>query len=324
MNDEKPSVLLTGVTGFIGGRLLYALDQEGFRVRSLVRSKTKIKINGMLNNVMEVVTGDLLDSASLPPAMEGIETAYYLVHSMGGRNERQARNFAESDNAAARNFLSAAEAAGVNRIIYLGGLGESEEGLSKHLASRREVGDILKSGSIDVTVLQAAVIIGAGGASFEMIRHLVERLPVIMCPKEINTRCQPIAVANVIEYLVGCLKEPATRDRTLDIGGPEVLTYRNLIEIYAEVRRLKRTIIRTLGLSPDLYGKFIEMISPVPAGLVSLLLAGMKNEVVCHDDVIRELIPVKLLTMNEAICEALVDEDKGPGRLPSQQACFLE
>jgi len=204
LNDEKPSVLLTGVTGFIGGRLLYALDQEGVRVRSLVRSKTKIKINGMLNNVMEVVTGDLLDSASLPPAMEGIETAYYLVHSMGGRNERQARNFAESDNAAARNFLSAAEAAGVNRIIYLGGLGESEEGLSKHLASRREVGDILKSGSIDVTVLQAAVIIGAGGASFEMIRHLVERLPVIMCPKEINTRCQPIAVANVIEYLVGC------------------------------------------------------------------------------------------------------------------------
>ncbi|MFA5802565.1 MAG: NAD(P)H-binding protein [Thermoleophilia bacterium] len=323
MNSEKPSVLLTGATGFIGGRLLYRLDHEGYRVRSLVRSRAKLKIHGQLDQAMEVVTGDLLDASTLPGTMEGIDTAYYLVHSMGGRDEKQAKKFVESDSAAAANFLQAAEAAGVNRIIYLGGLGESEGGLSEHLSSRREVGDILKSGSIDTTVLQAAVIIGAGGASFEMIRHLVERLPLIMCPKEINTRCQPIAVANVIDYLIGCLKEPATRGLTLDIGGPEVMTYRKLMEIYARVRGLKRSIIETPGLSPDLYGHLVELIAPLPAGLVSLLLAGLNNEVVCHENKIRELVPVELLTMNQAICEALVEEEKGPGRLPSQQACFL-
>lgn len=325
MDNKKQNVLLTGASGFIGGRLLYALDREGYRVRCLVRSASRLDINLELTQALEVVTGDMLRPETLPVAMEGIDLAYYMVHSMGGANPKKAKDFAERDRSAAENFRRAADAAGVKRIIYLGGLGASESaGLSEHLSSRREVGIILGQGQLQITVLQAAVIIGAGGASFEMIRHIVERLRIMFCPKEIETRCQPIAVTNVVDYLLGCLREPRTAGQTLDIGGPEVMTYRRLMEIYARVRGLKRNIIRVPGLSPNVYGRLVEMITPVPAGIVSLLLAGLNNEVVCHDTRIRELIPVKLLSMNEAICEALVEEEKGPGSLPSRQSCFLE
>lgn len=324
MDSDKPKVLLTGATGFIGGRLLHALDREGYRVRCLVRSRARLKVSPELTREPDVAVGDMFVPQTLPAAMEGIEVAYYLVHSMGDADSKKAKGFAERDRTAAENFRRAADAAGVNRIIYLGGLGETGGRLSEHLSSRREVGAILGQGQVDVTVLQAAVIIGAGGASFEMIRHIVERLRLMLCPREIETRCQPIAVTNVVDYLLGCLKEPRTAGQTLDIGGPEVMTYRRLMEIYARVRGLKRTIIKMPGLSPAIYGHLVEMIAPVPAGIVSLLLAGLNNEVVCHDTGIRELIPLRLMTMNEAICEALVEEEKGPGSLPSQQSCFLE
>lgn len=332
MENSGQSVLLTGASGFVGGRLTYALDREGYRVKCLVRSESRLRVHGALEHAAEVVTGDLLEPETLVLAMEGVQVSYYLVHSMGGFDIGKAKEFADRDAAAARNFREAAEAARVRRIIYLGGLGdsresgpdESESALSEHLASRLQVGRILGEGEIPVTILRAAVIIGAGGASFEMIRHIVERMPVIFCPREIDTRCQPISVANVIDYLMGCLADERTAGLTMDIGGPDVITYRGLMELYARVRGLKRAIIRTPGLSPDTYGRLVEMIAPVPAGIVSLLLAGMSNEVLCRDSIIRDLIPIKLQAMSEAICEALVEEEKGPGSLPSRQACFLD
>jgi uncharacterized protein YbjT (DUF2867 family) len=316
-------VLLTGPTGFIGGRLLHALDEEGFQVRCLVRLSEQLVIKRPLKQKADVAYADLLEPETLPRAMEGMDAAYYLVHSMGGRSIAETKAFAERDRQAAANFLKAAEAAGLKRIIYLGGLGETGDKLSKHLASRQEVARILQSGIIQTTVLRAAVIIGAGGASFELIRHLAERLPIMMCPRWINTRSQPIAVQNVISYLVGCLKEPATAGLTLDIGGPDIITYGDMMRLYTRVRGLNRLLFTVPFLTPRLSAHWINLITPVPSGVVFPLVEGLKNEVICRDNRIRDLIPIDLMTMEEAICTALTETEKGPGRLPSQQACFL-
>ena len=240
MSEVPSKILLTGPTGFIGGRLLHALDQEGFWIRCLVRLSEELVIKRPLKQEPEVAYADLLQPDTLPKAMEGMDAAYYLVHSMGGRSIGETKAFAERDRKCARNFLKAAEEAGLKRIIYLGGLGETGHKLSKHLASRQEVANILQSGRIQTTALRAAVIIGAGGASFELVRYLAERLPVMMCPRWINTRSQPIAVQNVISYLIGCLRQPATAGLTLDVGGPDIITYLAMMRIYARVRGLHR------------------------------------------------------------------------------------
>jgi uncharacterized protein YbjT (DUF2867 family) len=323
MNEVPTNILLTGPTGFIGGRLLYALDQEGFRVRCLVRLSEKLVIKRPLKQEPEVAYADLLQPETLPKGMEGMDAAYYLVHSMGGRSIAETKAFAERDRKCATNFLKAAEEAGVKRIIYLGGLGETGDKLSKHLASRQEVAHILQSGRIQTTALRAAVIIGAGGASFELIRYLAERVPIMMCPRWIDTRAQPIAVDNVISYLVGCLRQPATAGLTLDIGGPDIITYREMIKIYARVRGLHRFLFTVPVLTPRLSAYWINLITPVPAGIVFPLVEGLKNEVICRDNHIRDLIPMELTTMEDAICTALIETEKGPGQLPSRQACFL-
>jgi uncharacterized protein YbjT (DUF2867 family) len=249
--------------------------------------------------------GDLLKPDTLPPAMEGIDTAYYLVHSMGGRSIFHYKDYLEKDIQAARNFTKAAEASGVNRIIYLGGLGEMADNLSEHLRSRQMVGQVLQSGRTQATVLRAANIIGAGGAPFEMLRHLVERLPVMICPRWIDTRGQPIAVENVIEYLAGCLLKPKTAGETYDIGGPEIMTYRELMMTYARIRGLNRLIFTVPVLTPHLSSYWINLITPVPAGVVMPLVEGLKNEVVCKNNAIRDLIPIRLISMEEAIRTAL-------------------
>jgi uncharacterized protein YbjT (DUF2867 family) len=323
MDNSQTRVLLTGPTGFIGGRLLHALDEQGFKVRCLVRLSEKLTIKRPLKQEPEVMYADLLQPETLPQAMEGMEAAYYLVHSMGGRSIKETVAFAERDRRAATNFLTAAEDAGLKRIIYLGGLGETGDELSKHLASRQEVARILQSGRVQTTALRAAVIIGAGGASFELVRYLVERLPVMMCPRWIDTRSQPIAVQNVISYLVGCLDEPATAGLTLDIGGPDIVSYRDLMLIYKRVRGLQRFIFRVPLLTPRLSAYWINLITPVPAGVVFPLVEGLKNEVICRENHIRDLIPIELMSMEEAICTALTETEKGPGQLPSRQACFI-
>lgn len=323
MGEMSQSVLLTGASGFIGGRLLHALAERGLKVRCLIRPGEALTVNLPPERQPEVVYGDLLKPDTLSPALAGMDSAYYLVHSMGGRSIRETRVFIERDRAAATNFIQAADGAGVKRIIYLGGLGETGDDLSEHLSSRLEVARILQSGKASTTVLRAAIIIGAGGASFEMLRYLVERLPIMITPRWLNTRCQPIAVQNAIEYLVGCLFQPTTEGLMLDIGGPDILTYREMMLLYARVRGLRRFIITVPVLTPRLSSYWINLVTPVPAGIVMPLVEGLKNEVICRNNKIRELVPIRLFSMNEAICAALAEVKEGPGRLLSVQKCLI-
>jgi uncharacterized protein YbjT (DUF2867 family) len=322
--ESKSKVLLTGATGFVGGRLLRALSHEGVTTRCVARSPHRFPKNLSELPGVEVVPGDLLDREGLERAMEGTEVAYYLVHSMGGRNVFHYKAYIDRDLRAAENFVKAADREGLQRIIYLGGLGEMGENLSDHLQSRQRVGQILQSGRARTTVLRAANIIGAGGAPFEMLRHLAERLPVMICPRWIDTRCQPIAIDNVIDYLIGCRSQPATAGLTLDIGGPDIITYRELMLIYAKMRGLHRVIITVPFLSPVLSSYWISLVTPVPAGIVMPLVEGLKNEVICRDKRILELVPIHLLSMKAAICNALAELEQGSGKPIYRQACFLD
>ncbi|MCF8105360.1 MAG: NAD(P)H-binding protein [Desulfohalobiaceae bacterium] len=322
MSGYEKTVLLTGATGFIGGRLLLRLLDQGIKVRCLVRSAKKFEAMFPGLDGVEVMEGDPARGSGLSEAMQGVEVAYYLIHSMGSARQK-GRGFIEQDRKAAENFRIAGEKAGIERVIYLSGLGEHQKELSKHLSSRQEVGKILASGSIRTTELRAGVIIGSGGAGFEIIRYLVERLPLMIAPMWVNTRCQPIAVSNVMDYLLGCLTTPETAGRILEICGPEVLSYRELILCYANIRRLKRAILSVPVLTPKLSAYWVQLITPVPNGVVRPLIEGLKNEVVCRDNSIRELIPVELIPMKEAICTALTEVEKGPGGIPSRQSCFL-
>jgi uncharacterized protein YbjT (DUF2867 family) len=324
MTEITGKILLTGATGFVGGRLLYALTGHGMKVRCLVRSPEKLRGHLLAEGDIEIARGDLLQEDTLDSAFEGIEVAYYLVHSMGGRTIGENRIFAERDRVAAKNFIRAADKAGVSRVIYLGGLGETGDQLSKHLASRQEVGEILSSGRAQTTELRAPNIMGAGGAPFEMLRYLVERLPVMVCPRWIETRCQPIDIRDIVNYLLGCLRKSATAGLSFDVGGPDIVTYRKMMEIYAKVRGLKRLIITVPVLTPQLSTYWVNLVTPVPSGVVNPLVEGLRNEVVCRENRIRELLPMKLTTLEESICIALKEVEKGPGKLISQQACLLK
>ena len=323
MTNGRIRVLLTGATGFVGGRLLKALVGEQIGVRSVVRSPGRLRYRSLAEGLVEIVQGDLLTPESLDKALDGMEVAYYLVHSMGGRTIGENKAFAERDRRAAKNFIKAVDRAGVERIIYLGGLGELGDNLSKHLASRQEVAEILQSGKAKTTVLRAPNIMGAGGAPFEMLRYLVERLPVMVCPRWIETRCQPIDIQDMVAYLIGCLREPKTDGLSLDVGGPDIVTYRTMMETYARVRGLKRLIITVPVLTPKLSTFWVNLITPVPSGVVNPLVEGLRNEVICRDNRIRELIPIPLTPLEVSICNALQEIAEGPGKLPSRQACFF-
>jgi uncharacterized protein YbjT (DUF2867 family) len=246
------------------------------------------------NNDIEIVKGDIVTGDGLKEAVSGIHTAYYLVHSMGGKSMFKSTEFARMDKDAAKNFISSADEAGIKRVIYLGGLGETGKDLSEHLRSREEVAEILSSGKLHATILRAAIIIGAGGASFVMLKYLVERLPVMICPKWIDTRIQPIAVKDVLAYLTGCLLNPDTAGGKFDIGGPEVLTYREMMQQYTEAVGISRRIIfRAPILSPHLASYWVDLVTPVPSGIARPLIEGLKNEVICLDDRITEYVPIE-------------------------------
>jgi uncharacterized protein YbjT (DUF2867 family) len=295
---ERPhgSILITGATGFVGRLLRKRLLNDGFPVRCMVRSNDSTMPDGAVT-----VKGDMLEPASLARAMEGIDTAYYLVHSLSGGGS----GFERRDREAAENFVAAANSSHVRRVIYLGGLGETGDDLSEHLRSRLEVAEILKRGTFATTFLRAAVIIGAGGASFEMVRSLVERLPLMIAPRWVMTRCQPIAVADVIGYLAGCLTDDRTYGRTFDIGGPDVLTYREMMERFAHIEGKRLYILPVPVLTPKLSSYWVGFITPVPPSVSMPLIEGLKNEVICREKAIRDLIPLRLTPYDEAVRIAL-------------------
>ena len=304
-------VLILGGTGFIGKRLVSELTGKNIRLRLLVRNTSKVSSAILNNKDIEVVKGDIVSGDGLEKAVRGIHTAYYLVHSMGGKSIFENTAFARMDKKAAENFVNSADVAGVKRVIYLGGLGEVGKGLSEHLRSREEVAGILSSGKLHTTVLRAAVIIGAGSASFKMLKYLVERMRVMICPKWINTKIQPIAVNDVLAYLTGCLLRPDTAGKKFDIGGPEVLTYRGMIQQYTEAVGIPRRIIfRTPVLSSHLASYWASLITPIPSGLAYPLIEGLKNEVVCLDDSITEYIPIERTPFKVAVKIAVSEKVK--------------
>jgi len=297
-------ILVTGATGYVGGRLIPYLLQAGYRLRAMGRSVEKLACRPWAHHPrVELVKGDVLDASSLESAAAGCDAAYYLVHSMIAQKGR----FAEADRAAARNMVAAAEAAGIKRIIYLGGLAEAKHGnLSEHLTSRIEVARILQSGRVPTTDLRAPMIVGSGSASFEIMRYLVEHLPVMTTPRWVRSLNQPIAISNVIGYLAGCLEHPETTGETYDIGGPDIMTYHRLLEIYAEEAGLrKRVIIPVPVLTPTLSAYWIRFISPVPTAIALPLTEGLTSDAVCRDNRIREIIPQRLISCREAIRIAL-------------------
>ncbi|MEU0787827.1 SDR family oxidoreductase [Streptomyces sp. NPDC006173] len=281
--------LVTGATGYIGGRLVPELLAEGHQVRCLARSPAKLRDYPWAGEA-EVVRGDVTDAESVADAMRGIDVAYYLVHALGS-----GRDFEETDRGAARIFGEQAKAAGVRRIVYLGGLtpvGVPEDELSPHLRSRAEVGRILLSSGVPTTVLRAAVIIGSGSVSFEMLRYLTERLPVMVTPSWVSTRIQPMGVRDVLRTLVGSATMPAEVNRAFDIGGPDVLTYLEMMRRYATIARLPRRLIFPVPvLTPRLSSHWVGLVTPVPASIAKPLTESLRHEVVCHEHDIARYVP---------------------------------
>jgi uncharacterized protein YbjT (DUF2867 family) len=296
-------VLVTGASGYIGGRLVPELLARGYKIRIMVRAPSPIYQEQWPN--VEIVAADALNLDQLKTALKGIDTAYYLIHSLLlGRKE-----FATADIQAAVNFRIAAEVNQVKGIIYLGGLGDTQSKLSQHLQSRIHVAEELKKGNVPVTALRAAIIIGSGSASYEIIQHLVKKIPVMLIPRWAMTKCQPIAIRDVIKYLVGVLEIPETSGRSFDIGGNDILSYYEMLKIRAELLSKKRLFVPFFSYLP-LYTYIGAFITPVPAPITRSLMEGLKNEVICQDNAIQEYLPFTPLTYKEAIIRAMNREEQ--------------
>ncbi|WP_054814685.1 NAD(P)H-binding protein [Nocardia arizonensis] len=287
------TVLVAGSTGFIGRRLCPALEEAGYQVRAMTRHP------GRYHGAGTPVRGDVADRASLRAALEGCDSAYYLVHSLA------TADFRRRDAAAAENFGAAAAEAGVARIIYLGGLGDDRDDLSEHLRSRREVEGLLGASGVAVTTLRAGIIVGDGGISWEITRQLVEHLPAMVTPRWVRTRTQPIAVDDVIRYLVGVLAIPRTAGRTFEIGGPDVLEYIDMLRRVARIEGRKPAIVPVPLLSPRLSSMWLALVTDVDLTTGRSLVDSMVNEVVVRDDSIREFLPFEPIGYDEAVLRAL-------------------
>lgn len=292
-------ILITGATGYIGGRLVPRLLDAGHEVVALTRSLRKLQSRPWSErDGLTLVEGDVSDEKLLVSAMQDCRAAYYLVHSM----EAAGKAYADVDRRLAETFARAAEAAGVERLIYLGGLGETGGDLSEHLSSRRQVETALASTSVPVTTLRAAMIIGSGSASFEILRYLVERLPIMVTPKWVSTECQPIAVRDVLYVLEEVLKLPETTGRTFDIGGADIMSYREIMQTMAEALGLRRRIIIPVPvLTPRLSSAWIHLVTPLSHRIARPLAEGLRNRVVCRDDEIQRLTGHRFLGVRESI-----------------------
>lgn len=281
----KGKILLTGATGYIGGQLAPRLLANGYAVRAMVRTLPAAGFRPWQDQV-EFVKADPLRPETLPAALNGIETAFYLIHSMTSGTD-----FRQRDIQAARQFGQAAQAAGIARIIYLGGLGEDSAELSEHLRSRHETGAALREAGVPVTEFRAAIIVGSGSISFEMVRYLTERLPVMICPRWVFTKVQPIAIDDVLAYFVTALQAPETAGQIIEIGGRDVLTYGEMMTRYGQVRGLRRLLMRVPVLTPRLSSYWIHWVTPIRAAYARPLIEGLKNEVIVRDDKARRLMP---------------------------------
>ena len=294
-------ILVTGATGYVGGRLLRALESGGRSVRCLARRPEFLRSRVGPNT--QIVQGDVLDPGSLPAALHGVETAYYLVHSMASGSR-----YADDDRQGASAFAAAAREAGVQRIIYLGGLGGGEE-LSHHLASRQEVGRILRDSGVPTVELRASIVIGSGSLSFEIIRALVEKLPVMVTPRWVDTLTQPIGIEDLVSYLVEAMDHPTSGSATYEVGGPDRVSYGDLMREYACQRGLRRVMIRVPVLTPRLSSLWLALVSPVYARVGRELIAGLRNETVVRDDRARQVFRVRPRGVRQALERALRNED---------------
>ncbi|MFZ5833372.1 MAG: DUF2867 domain-containing protein, partial [Planctomycetota bacterium] len=296
-------ILLTGATGYVGGRLLRALVARGHHVRCMARRPDFLADQSL--PAVEIVRGDALDFDSLPPALEGCEVAYYLIHSMSS-----GADFEERDRQAAANFVRAAAEAGVRRIIYLGGLGDERQSLSPHLKSRHDVGSILRSSGVEVIELQASIVIGSGSVSFEMIRSLVERLPVMLTPRWVSNESQPISIEDMDEYLLGALELPGSVHRVFQIGGPDRVPYRDLMREYARQRGLRRTMLPVPVLTPYLSRLWLGLVTPLYARVGRSLIEGIRNPTVMTNDEALRAFAIRPRGVSESIRRALVNEER--------------
>lgn len=296
-------ILLTGATGYVGGRLLSLLQQQGLSVRCLTRRPEALR--DRVSATTEIVQGDVFDPESLPAAFEGVETAYYFVHSMGDH-----RDFESQDRIAAENFARAATQAGVRRLIYLGGLGNPDEKLSKHLRSRQETGDILRANHHQVIEFRASIVIGSGSLSFEMIRALVERLPVMICPRWVGVKAQPIAIEDLLAYLVAALQLPTAASQVYEIGGPDQVSYGQIMLEYARQRGLSRWMIPVPFLTPYLSSLWLGLVTPLYARVGRKLVESLRNPTLVSSNLARTVFAVRPRSIQEAIARALVNEDR--------------
>ena len=300
---RTPRVLVTGATGYIGGRLIPVLEAAGVELRCLARHPAGLR--SRVSPTTEVVQGDVLDPASLDRALEGIDVAYYLVHSMGSHG-----NYHEKDRLAARNFGEAAQRAGVRRIVYLGGLANDPSGLSRHLESRLETGEVLRQSGVPVVEFRASVVIGSGSLSFELIKALVDRLPVMICPRWVSTLSQPIGIDDVLAYLEAALDLPDGPSRTFEIGGADRASYGDLMREYARQRGLKRVMLSVPLLTPRLSSLWLGLVTPVYARVGRELIEGLKNQSTVTSPDARSAFLVRPVGLREAIARAIRTEDR--------------
>ena len=301
VSEIVPTILLTGGSGYVGGRLIPLLERQGVKLRCLARSPDKLRPR--VETATEIVKGDVLDQPSLDRALQGVHTAYYLVHLMSG-----SKDFEREDRQAVSNFAGAAKQAGLRRIIYLGGLGDdADPKLSPHLRSRHEVGKILRESGVETIEFRASMVVGAGSLSFDLMKSLTDRLPVMLCPRWLTTPAQPIAVDDVLAYLLAAKDLPPGASRIFEIGGTDVSTYGDLIREYARQRGLRRRLISVPVLTPYLSSLWLTIVTPASFEVGRHLIEGLKNPTVVRDRSSLDVFPIRPMGIREAIRKAMAE-----------------